>query len=194
MTTTNDTTTAAEKLHVDPFPQAARERVLAALDQAADLPDAEGSESVYIGFIGTEYTVGFTDAGAFSLAHLHGGPSIHLTPRETLELWNMWDRLALTHIAKVIKGIGDTRKAREDAYVELNIAPNCEGSILAHPPRIMVIDDALFLQLKGDDGWDDVGYPVLEIKRMDAHDGLVLVATPEHVYLMTAADFDTPSE
>ena len=78
--------------------------------------------------------------------------------------------------------------------VELNIAPNCEGSILAHPPRIMVIDDALFLQLKGDDGWDDVGYPVLDIKRMDAHDGLVLVATPEQVFLMTAADFDTPIE
>ena len=78
--------------------------------------------------------------------------------------------------------------------VELLLAPNCEGSSLTHPPRIVVIDDALFLQLKGDDGWDDVGYPVLDIKRMDAHDGLVLVATPEQVFLMTAQDFDNPAE
>ncbi len=95
--------TAAKPARVDPFPQADRERVLAALEQAARQPDAEGSESVYIGFIGTDYTVGFSDAGAFSLAHLRGGPSIHLTPRETLELWNMWDRLALTHIATILQ-------------------------------------------------------------------------------------------
>ena len=54
MTTTNGTPTAAEPAYVDPFPQAARERVLAALAQAGRQPDADGSESVYIGFIGTD--------------------------------------------------------------------------------------------------------------------------------------------
>ncbi len=45
MTTTNDTPTAAEPAYVDPFPQTARERVLAALAQAGRQPDADGSES-----------------------------------------------------------------------------------------------------------------------------------------------------
>ncbi len=112
MTTSNRTPTAAEPAHVDPFPQAARERVLAALAQAGRQPDADGSESVYIGFIGTDYAVGFSDTGAFSLAHLHGGPSIFLTPRDTLELWNMWDRLALTHIATILQRRKDNEEAR----------------------------------------------------------------------------------
>jgi hypothetical protein len=58
---------------------------------------------------------------------------------------------------------------------------------------VVTIDGAQFVQLKGSDGWDK-GAPVLEVTRLDAHDGLVLVATPAQVFLMTAQDFDHPAE
>lgn len=73
------------------------------------------------------------------------------------------------------------------------IAPNCEGDILTHPPRI-VRDAEGFqrLELKGDDGWSDQGV-VEEVTRLERY-GLVLVATDIQAFLMTAHDFDNPAE
>ena len=64
---------------------------------------------------------------------------------------------------------------------------------MSHPPRI-VRDGAGVqrVEMKGDDGWHDEGV-VEEVTRLE-HSGLVLVATDEASYLMTAADFDTPAE
>ncbi len=60
--------------------------------------------------------MGFSDSGAFSLAHRDGGPAIHLTPLETLELWNMWERLALTHLLTVL---AERREDRKDAHADV---------------------------------------------------------------------------
>ena len=126
-------------------------------------------------------------------------------------LYRFFWPMLVAEVCEIATAVDATKKARQAAYVDrvlsyspaddpypttinLRIAPNCEGDILTHPPRIVTIDGSQFVQLKGHDGWDGERYPVLEVTRMDAHDGLVLVATPEQVFLMTAADFDNPIE
>lgn len=101
----------------------------------------------------------------------------------------------------------ETMAEREDARirgraVELAVAPNCQPDILSNPPRVVTIEGARYLQIKGNDGWvmdadmdgSEHGYPVLEVSRLEAHGGLVLIATPGQVVLMTAQDFDHPIE
>src|SRR5215218_1129527 len=77
--------------------------------------------------------------------------------------------------------------------IEIMQAPNCEGSTLSYPPRI-VRDAEGFqrVQLKGIDGWEDEGV-VEYVTRLEAR-GLVLVVTADTVYLMTAQDYDHPLE
>lgn len=76
---------------------------------------------------------------------------------------------------------------------ELYMAPNCDGSILTHPPRVRQdIEGFQRLELLGDDGWQDYGV-VEEVTRLERH-GLVLVATDSSAYLMGAKDFDHPIE
>ena len=111
-------------------------------------------------------------------------------------------------------GKGDPEKAkkrRQDAYIgrvlsssraddpyptmaNIMIAPNCEGDILTHPPRI-VRDAEGFQRLQTGNGeeWHDQGV-VEEVTRLAAHGGLVLVATDTEVFLMTAQDFNNPIE
>ena len=126
-------------------------------------------------------------------------------------LYRFFWPIAVADASEIMKQVGEAKQAappkpepepeRDDKEhysraqrLELRIAPNCEGDILTYPPRIVTVDGTQFVQLKGHDGWHGPNYPVLEVTRMEAHDGLVLVATPEQVFLMTAADFDNPIE
>lgn len=118
------------------------------------------------------------------------------------ELGTDWDRKlgkqdakaqgrAAAYVDRVLNASGPPPGSRRDCT--LFVAPNCEGDILSHPPRI-VRDAEGFqrVELKGFDGWDDHGV-VEEVTRMERY-GLVLVATDSAAYLMTTEDFDTPIE
>jgi hypothetical protein len=80
-----------------------------------------------------------------------------------------------------------------DLPFQFYIAPNCEGDLLTHPPRIKRDDEGLQrLETKGHDGWHE-GDVVETAVRVEEF-GLVLVTTDDATYLMTAHDFDTPIE
>ena len=71
-------------------------------------------------------------------------------------------------------------------------APNLDPDILTYPPRVMPGEDGQpHLETYGNDGWHDNG-PVLEIVRLERH-GMVLVATDEETFMMTAHDYDQPA-
>ena len=89
-------------------------------------------------------------------------------------------------------------EARETSYphiaADVLVAPNCYADSLNQPPRVRRDADGFQrLEVKGTGGWHDEGV-VEEVTRLSAHDGLVLVATDQAVYLMTAQDFDNPGE
>jgi hypothetical protein len=126
-------------------------------------------------------------------------------------LYRFFWPMLVAEVCDLAKALDQRKKARKAAYVErvlsysrdddpyptmieLLQAPNCEPSILSHPPRI-VRDAEGFqrLELKGADGWSDQGV-VEEVTRLAAHGGLVLVATDAQAFLMTAQDFDNPAE
>jgi hypothetical protein len=79
-----------------------------------------------------------------------------------------------------------------DLPFQFNIAPNCEGDILSHPPRVKRDAEGFQrLEQKNDDGWHDAGV-VEKVTRVEP--GLVVVMTDDAAYLMRAQDFDTPAE
>jgi hypothetical protein len=102
------------------------------------------------------------------------------------------------------------KKRRRDAYIDrvltnsgppagsrreftLFVAPNCEGDILTLPPRIVRDPEGVQRVETGNgEDWHEQGV-VEEVTRLERY-GLVLVATDEAAYLMTAEDFDHPIE
>ena len=165
--------------------------------------------------MGAGLVVAIDTAGRFALSGLErdGRPLLSLTPDETRLLFRFWlpicaqavmQQIALTVAERIeVKGKEsaappepepEEQHAIRPQRLELLAAPNCDASVLTFPPRVVTVDGTQFVELKGYDGWDGERYPVLEVTRMDAHEGLVLVATPEQVFIMTATDYEDPIE
>jgi hypothetical protein len=139
--------------------------------------------------------------------------------RQTRALSRFWYGRAIMLLRTLAKEANDratsapaseAKAQRRDAYVErvltysrdtdpyptmteIHIAPNCDGDILSHPPRIIRDHEGFQrLELRGDDGWKEYGV-VEEVTRLERYE-LVLVATDTQAFLMTAQDFDNPIE
>lgn len=172
-----------------------------------------GGEPAYLD-MGAGLVLSLNADSTFTMASLERGGRelLHLTAQETRALYLFWLPICTEAIMQQMAASAAERQAKREAEPpapapvvhhpqypqtmalgELYTAPNCEASILTHPPRVKCDPEGMQrLELHGFDGWTDHGV-VEEVTRLERH-GLVLVATDTSAYLMGAADFDSPLE
>ena len=184
---------------------------LEALQRAETGPDTRGGETVYFREIARmQFAIDDHGAGSFFRAPDGDGYSelVQLSPRETLALSMFWRSLAYAEICVAMQQKKAERAAAREWYedyyqqqraerraiteIPLLGAPSLEPEMLSQAPRIRTDAEGFRrIELHGFDGWSDAGV-VEEVVRLERY-GVVLVATDEAAYLMTAQDFDNPA-